>query len=580
MKTEEKVKLTTLIKKTWKYVKNGKKDLICYLFVSLLEAILSAVFPLLEAKIVLNITSGFMNELIVTALVLFVMNLTSTIVYALKPLFYNKVYRKVIVNLQTAIARETLKLEIKEIDKESSGVFIDRLNKDTDDIAGIFMEYTYWISNVLSNVGVLVAIFFLNKYLFVYSILTALIVFFVNKKSLAKQYEIRKNARKLHEKKTSITGELVRGIRDIKVLNASKAILNQAEKRIIDTSDEEIKMIKVQIKYDFLKRTIQISTYLFFILLGCYLYTKSLLSLPTFLIIYNYQWKIENLLSGIAQILEFNKKFTLAASRIFEIIEDDRYEKEHFGSTKIKKLSGHIEFKDVTFGYDENRSVLDHMNFEIEPNQKVAFVGKSGAGKTTILSLITKLYNIDKGSILLDGHPIEELDESSIRDNMSIITQSPYIFNLSIKDNLLLAKENASMKELKYACKMACIDDFIMSLKDGYETMVGENGVILSGGQKQRLAIARALLMKTEIILFDEATSALDNETQEEIQQAIKNLKGEYTILIVAHRLSTVIDSDKIFVVDEGKIVDSGTHKELLKKCEMYKNLYEKDLQA
>ncbi len=161
---------------------------------------------------------------------------------------------------------------------------------------------------------------------------------------------------------------------------------------------------------------------------------------------------------------------------------------------------------------------------------------------------------------------------------MSIITQNPYIFNFSIKENLLLAKKDASLEEIREACKMACIDDYIMSLDDGYDTLVGENGVILSGGQKQRLAIARALLMKTEIILFDEATSALDNETQEEIQRAISNLQGEYTILIVAHRLSTVVDSDKIFVVDDGKIVDSGTHKELLKKSTFYKSLYDKDL--
>ena len=147
---------------------------------------------------------------------------------------------------------------------------------------------------------------------------------------------------------------------------------------------------------------------------------------------------------------------------------------------------------------------------------------------------------------------------------MSIITQSPYIFNFSIKDNLLLAKPNATMEELETACKAACIYEYIMSLPNKYDTIVGENGVILSGGQKQRLAIARALLMKTKIILFDEATSALDNERQDEIQKAIQNLKGEYTILIIAHRLSTIIDSDKIFIIDDGKVLDSGTHQELL----------------
>ena len=219
------------------------------------------------------------------------------------------------------------------------------------------------------------------------------------------------------------------------------------------------------------------------------------------------------------------------------------------------------------------------MNFEIKPNERVAFVGKSGAGKTTIFNLIARLYHTTQGKILLDNVNINDLTCSTIRDNMSIITQNPYIFNFSIKDNLLLAKENATMDEIRDACKMACIDDYIMTLPDKYETIVGENGVILSGGQKQRLAIARALLMKTEIILFDEATSALDNETQSKIQEAINNLKGEYTILIVAHRLSTVIDSDRIFVVNDGKIISSGSHKELLKNCVYYKNLYNKDLE-
>ena len=220
------------------------------------------------------------------------------------------------------------------------------------------------------------------------------------------------------------------------------------------------------------------------------------------------------------------------------------------------------------------------MSFVINPNEKVAFVGKSGAGKSTIFNLITHLYKVNGGKVLLDNININDLDGDTIRNNMSIITQNPYIFNFSIKDNLLLAKENATFEEVREACRLACIDEYIMSLPDKYETLVGENGVILSGGQKQRLAIARALLMQTEIILFDEATSALDNETQSQIQQAIDNLKGEYTILIIAHRLSTVIDADKIFVVDNGKIIDSGTHQELLKKCKFYKNLYSKDLNS
>lgn len=577
-KNKEKSNFWKNVKKTWKYIKDAKGNLAGYAVVSIGEGIIGAILPLISAKIILNITDGLMSQLILTALSVFAIEFVLYIMYFFKGFFYQRVYQKTLINLQTAVARETLNLEIKEIDKASSGLFIDRLNKDTGDISGLFMEYTYWLSYVISNVGVLVAVFILNKYLFIYAIITSIDIFLINRKRLSKQYEVQKNLKKIQEKKTGLVGELVRGIRDIKVLNASDNILRQTTDKIIESSNEEVKMLNIRRIYQYFESNLRSLTDFIFIVIGCVLYEHSLLTIPTFIIIYNYQPKIRNLLMGVVQISEFNKKFIVASDRIYEVIEDETFAKEKFGDLDIKKLSGHIEFNNVKFGYNENTGIINNMSFEIDPNQKVAFVGKSGAGKTTIFSLITKLYSIDEGEILLDGHNINDLTRDSLRDNMSIITQNPYIFNFSIKDNLLLAKENASMREIRKACKMACIDDFIMSLPEKYDTMVGENGVILSGGQKQRLAIARALLMKTEIILFDEATSALDNETQSEIQNAIDNLKGEYTVLIVAHRLSTVIDSDKIFVVDDGKIIDSGSHKELLKKSEFYRNLYEKDL--
>lgn len=553
-------------------------NLIGYAIVSIVEAIIGAILPLISAKVILNITNGAMRQLMLSALAVFSIDFILYIAFYFKERLYKKVYQKTLINLQTAVAKETLKLEIKEIDKASSGVFIERLNKDTQDISGLFMEYTYWFSNIISNIGVLVAIFLLNKYLFVYAIITSICIFLINKKRLCKQFEVQRNARKIQEKKTGLIGELVRGIRDIKVLNANDTLLKQVTNKIVESSNEELKMFRIRSIYQYFENNLRAISNLLFIIIGCFLYEKSLLTLPTFIIIYNYQPKIKNLLTGIVNLAEYNKKFVVASDRIYEIIENEKFSKEHFGTRKKKKLSGHIVFDHVSFSYDGEKKIINEMSFEIKPNQKVAFVGKSGAGKTTIFSLIIKLYSIDAGKIQLDGHDMNDLDCDSLRNNMSIITQNPYIFNFSIKDNLLLAKENASMKEIRDACKMACIDDFIMSLPNKYETMIGENGVILSGGQKQRLAIARALLMKTEIILFDEATSALDNETQSEIQNAIENLKGEYTILIVAHRLSTVIDSDKIFVVDDGKIISSGSHKDLLSKSAFYRNLYEKDL--
>lgn len=566
------------VKRTWKYIKEAKYSLIGYGSVSIIEAIITTILPLLSAKIILNITNGVVNQLIISSIAVLFIELLLYLMIYFKGFFYQKIYQKTLIGIQKDITREILNLEIEEIDKNSSGLFIDRLNKDTTDIAGLFMEYAYWISYIITNVGVLVTIFILNKYLFVYAVFTSLVVYFINKKRLNKQYEVRKKLKQIQEQKTGLTSEVVRGITDIKVLNATDTILKQTSKRIEETTDEEVHIMNIKRFYMYLENNIRSVTDLGLILLGCYLYSKSLLDIPTFVIIFNYQSKIKNLLMGIVQIVEYNKKFSVAANRIYEIIDDNKFKKEKFGSISIEKLNGNIEFKNVSFSYGRLK-VLKDMSFEIKEKEKVAFVGKSGAGKTTIFNLITKLYDTNRGKILLDGYNINELSCSTIRNNMSIITQIPYIFNFSIKDNLLLAKENATMKEIREACKMACIDDYIMNLPKKYDTMVGENGVTLSGDQRQRLSIARALLVKSEIILFDEATSALDNETQENIKKAINNLNGKYTVLIIAHRLSTIIDSDKIYVVDDGKIIDCGSHKELLERCEYYKELYDSDLE-
>lgn len=576
---KEKSKFLKNIKKTWPYIKECKLNLVGYALVSVIEAIIGAVLPLIAAQIILNLTSGLMQQLILSALTIFAIKFILYITTYFKAFLFRRIYSATLNKLQIVVAKETLKLEIKEIDKASSGIFIDRLNKDTQDISTMFMEYAYWISNVLSNVGVLVAIFVLNKYLFIFCLAASLIIFLINKKRVNKQYEIQRKVKKIQEKKTGLTGELVRGIRDIKVLNANDTILKQTSDKIVEASNEEIKMFRIRDGYSYLKLNTENISDLLFIVFGCFLYQEGLLTIPVFVIVYNYQGTIKSLLKGVTQLLEYNKRFVISSDRIFEVIDDETYEKEKFGTKHLNKLNGNIKFEKVNFNYNETGQTIKNMSFEIKPNETVSFVGKSGAGKTTIFNLITKLYHITSGKILLDNIDINELDRESLRNNMSIITQNSYIFNFSIKDNLLLAKESATMDEIREACKMARIDDYIMSLPDQYDTMVGENGIILSGGQRQRIAIARALLMKTEIILFDEATSALDNETQTEIQKAIQNMKGEYTILIIAHRLSTVVDSDKIFVVDDGKIIASGTHKELLNNCKFYKNLYEKDLQ-
>ena len=288
-----------------------------------------------------------------------------------------------------------------------------------------------------------------------------------------------------------------------------------------------------------------------------------------------YHGNVYRLATDISFFKEYSTEGELSAERIFDII--DNYEKEKFGDEILNNVNGNIEFKNVTFGYGKE-NVLENINLNFEANKTTAIVGKSGSGKSTILSLINRLYTIKQGTIELDGIDVIELTEDSLRENVGLITQSPYVFNTTIRENLLLVKPKATEEEIINALKKSQIYDFVMSLESGIDSVIGENGVMLSGGQKQRIALARLLLKNPPIIMLDEATSALDNESQGKIVEAIDGIKNEHTVIVVAHRLYTIQNADNIIVIDNGQVVDQGQHNYLYRHCDIYKDLYKSEL--
>lgn len=565
-------------KKTWRFVKEDKKYIILFLIFSLILCGISVITPLLSAKMLLYLTDGLFKELITVTIIVLIVEITRNLFNYLYNILFNKYSFKATSRIQVSIAKEAMKLEISELDNNSSGVFIDRINNDTKEIVSIFSDLGDGLIDVISNIGILIAIYFINKIMFAYFLLMLLIIFILEHIRMKKYFELDKKRRKLSEKNTGLVSELIRGTRDIKSLNIENNFLKKAESKLIESNNEKYKMQKVNAKYNLITGSVKDISKLLLIVLGIYLCLNNQLTTANFVIIYMYKDRLLELLRYCSFLIELTKKFNVAATRVFEVIDDEKFKKEIFGNKVIDKINGDFEFRNVSFSYNEDKVVLKNISFKIHANETVAFVGKSGSGKSTIFSLLNRLYLIDSGEILIDNVNINDLTKDSIRNNMSIITQNPYIFNFSIRDNLKLVKDDMTDEEMIEACKLACLHDFIVSLKDGYDTIVGEGGITLSGGQRQRLAIARALLKKTEIILFDEATSALDNETQKEIQKAINNMKGEYTILIIAHRLSTVIDSERIIVIDDGKVIAEGTHNELFENNEFYRNLYEKEL--
>lgn len=260
--------------------------------------------------------------------------------------------------------------------------------------------------------------------------------------------------------------------------------------------------------------------------------------------------------------------------RFLEIM-DATEEVEDKDAIYVEKLRGNIEFKNVSFEYETTKGVLNDVSFKIAEGKTVALVGPSGGGKTTICHLIPNFYKVSAGNIYIDGYDINKLSFRSLRGNIGIVQQDVFLFNGSIKENILYGKENATDEEIFEACKRANIHDYILSLDNGYDTQIGERGVKLSGGQKQRLSIARVFLKNPSILILDEATSALDNATEVLIQKSLDELSKGRTTIVVAHRLSTIKNADIIFVVENGKICESGNHEQLLKLNERYKLLYD-----
>ena len=268
-----------------------------------------------------------------------------------------------------------------------------------------------------------------------------------------------------------------------------------------------------------------------------------------------------------------------AFKRISSIIDREIKIKEIPNLPKLILKKSDIRFDQVGFKYETtNERAIQEISFHIEGNSMAAFVGHSGAGKSTIINLLPRFYDPQEGSIQIDNQNIKEVSLSSLRKNLSLVSQDVILFDDTVKNNILYAKPGASDEEIMKACKFAASDEFIKKLPNGYDTMIGENGVRLSGGQKQRISIARAILKESPIILLDEATSSLDAESEEIVQNAINNLTKNKTTLVIAHRLSTIHNADKIFVMKSGRIIDSGNHKSLIENCDEYKLLYKKQL--
>ena len=466
-------------------------------------------------------------------------------------------------------------LPARAFEEKSSGEFINRITSDSSTIADSFRQILRITISLLTCAIVFVYICF-NSWIVALEVIIYLVLFYIiSHKYLPSIKEKQKEINKEKDRAVAEVSESVRGIREIRALGIRKS-MNDSFKNIVRNIYFKIN------KQMIIERNYNAWIYILNCTLEFIIFTTCILliingngSFAFFMAMTYYVYRFMNTIELMMNLSTSIQKMKVSIERLSEILDNKLYKDEKFGIVSKTDILGNVEFKNITFKYpNEEKEIFKEFNLTIPTGKKVAIVGKSGQGKTTIFNLLLRYFDPDAGVILVDDIPIENFTEDSLRENIAIIRQEPFIFNKTILENLKIIDPYMSLKKIRNACKLAEIDEYIMSLPNKYDTMIGEGGINLSGGQKQRLAIARALLKNSKIILFDEATSALDNENQSKIKQAIDNLVKDHTIIIVAHRLSTIIDADVIYLIDGGKVVASGTHKQLLKKSLIYKNLY------
>ena len=482
--------------------------------------------------------------------------------------------------LQLQLMKSIIKADAEVVDKKHSGKFISHLNFDISMMTNLISTVILNIAkDTLTLIGLIGVMFYQNWRLALFALIMIPLASFAAK-SLGKRIgKVTTQAQESSGLLTSYMLEIFKNHKVIKIFQKENYEFIRAEKFINDLKEKVIKIATVMVRASPIMETLT------GIMIGLLIYFSGKLILKEQLDVNNFFSFLAAMMlayqpvRSLATINMAINQGLSAARRILPAIDLKNKVVESSNSRLLNLTKGDIELKNISFKYnEEDRKVLNEINMFVEGGEMTSLVGHSGAGKSTVMNLIPRFYDRQSGDITIDGQSIYDLKINSLRSNISLVTQDITLFDDTIKNNIGYANLDASYEEILEAAKLSYSDEFIQKLPKGFDTLIGENGIRLSGGEKQRISIARAMLKKSKIILLDEATSSLDSETETKIQSAINLLTKERTTLVIAHRLSTIINSKRIYVVDKGEIVANGTHSDLLKESDTYKNFYEKQL--
>ena len=483
--------------------------------------------------------------------------------------------------LQFDMVKSLIKTDTQIIDKKHSGKFISNLTYDVNHITHLLSSAILTLfKDSLTLIGLLAVMFIQNWKLSLVSIIMIPLAGFFSKKLGKRVGKVVTEAQEKSGYLTTYLVELFKNHRLIKIFQRENYEKIRADKNLSQLKDKNKKIQTVYVRMSPVMETLTGIMIAILIFYSGKLISKGELEINNFfsflaamMLAYQPVRALSTLTMNVNQGLS-------AASRILPIIDQKNDINETPDAKPIVIRNSEIKFKNVDFAYDIKESItLSSVNLEFKGGKMTSLVGHSGSGKSTILNLIPRLYDARGGDITIDDQSIYKSTIGSLRKEISLVSQDTTLFDDTIKNNIKYAKEDATDEEIYKVAKMSFCEEFINNLPDKFNTLIGENGVRLSGGEKQRLSIARAMIKKSSIILLDEATSSLDSETETKIQNALKILTKNKTTIVIAHRLSTILSSDNIYVIDAGKVIDSGRHENLLNNSELYKSFYEKQIQ-
>ena len=559
-----------------KYLKNDKLKIFLYVIFSILLNVLPLVISIVSAYTLDSLTSNKQLSFIFFLVILYLSNvITWSICNVILELLYNKLENNFVKNGQVELYNKMLNLPAIAFEDMGVGELTNRLNNDLEKIISLLKKIVDLSSRLITAIVIFFYSFYISIYVGLEFIALGIIMYILANIYYPKIKKVQEEISKESDKLSKIATEDINGIREIKALGIKNNASLRMKNLIYSINNKRNKISNDEHIYYGINNFAYFSfEFIIFLTVGLLVF-KGEIDIKIFLIIQSLIWKFEYVIEQLSDFGVSYNKVIISLKRIEEIINNYLYKDEHFGNKEINDEKIRINFDNVKFKYrKEEDYILKGLTMQLLPNKKIAIVGKSGQGKSTIFNLLMRYFDASTGKILINDINIKDLTEENLRKNISIIRQDPFLFNQSIIDNFKIVKNDATLEEIRNVCKKAYIDDYIMSLPKKYNTIIGEGGINLSGGQKQRIAIARTLLKNAKVILFDEATSALDNESQEYIKKTIDDLVTTHTIIIVAHRLSTIIDSDIIYLIQNGKVVASGKHQSLMKKSAIYKKLY------